>query len=123
MGALLFVGALYFASFSGRTTQSEGLARRIQDLRQLTEQNVPFGASPEMVSHFLDAQHLEHSELMKPEMMHISGHDYANKNIVLALKRRTHSTLLIREDIQFVFVFDDDKKLKAIDLVPIYTGP
>ena len=112
----LVIGVVYFASLGIRTT-------RIEDLRSLTEQNVPLGATPEMVYRFLDAQHLEHSELMRQEMMHISGHDYANKSIVLAIKRRTHSTLLVREDIQLVFVFDDNKKLKAIDLVPIYTGP
>ena len=104
-----------FAQFGFRTTQ-------VEDLRRLTEQNLAIGASPEKVLHFLDAYHLEHSELMRPEAMRLGDHDYANRNIIAAIKRRTKIGLISREDIQLVFIFDEGHRLAKIDLVPVYTS-
>jgi hypothetical protein len=116
----IFVSCLlilaYVANFGIRTTRLDGL-------RRLTEQNVRIGCPPEDVIRFLDAQHLGHSEFMKPEIMHLGpGHDYANQNVIAAIKRRTWIALLSREDIQLVFVFDENRKLTRIDLVPVYTS-
>jgi hypothetical protein len=112
LGALVFG---YFVNFGVRTT-------RIETIRSNVNQNLALGASPEDVIRFLDSRHLDHSELAAPEVMKAGGHRYDHIPVVGAIQRNTWRSLLQREDVQLIFVFDDDHKLKRIDIFPVYTG-
>jgi len=72
---------------------------------------------------FLDAQHLEHSKLIRPETMRFGDHVYANENVIVGIKRNIGKTMLVTESIQFVFVFNANNQLVRSDVFPIYTGP
>jgi hypothetical protein len=41
----------------------------------------------------------------------------------MAIRRNTWRSLLIREDVELIFVFDESRKLSRIDLFQVYTGP
>jgi hypothetical protein len=110
---LLLLG--YIAFFGIRTTQ-------IETLRSTISQNLKQGASSAQVRSFLDAQHLDPSNLMKPEVMSYGGHDFSNQNVVVAVKRNTWLSLLQSEAIYLVFVFNDRDELVRWDVFPIYTG-
>jgi hypothetical protein len=111
---LLVLG--YFAFFGIRTTRTETLQRTIS-------QNLKQGVSSAKVRRFLDAQHLDPSNLMKPDVMYYgNGHDYSHQNVVVAVKRNTGLSLLQSEAIYLVFVFNDKDELVRWDVFPIYTG-
>jgi hypothetical protein len=89
----------------------------------LSQKNVKIGASPDEIAHFLDNQKLEHSQLIRPEAMHIGpGHDYASLPIIVAIKRRTMRSLFVYESIEIVFVFDERNELRRIDVIPVLTS-
>jgi len=114
LAGLLLVG--YFATFGLRTTRLDTVKKRVA-------QNVRTGESPEEVLRFLDAQHFEHSSLMRTWYMLLGGHDYGNNlPVIVAIKRNTARAVLWHESIQVVFVFDEDNKLAGYDVFPVYTG-
>jgi hypothetical protein len=113
IGASCVLGLAYFCVFGIRTT-------RVGSLERLASQNVQIGATPEEVIHFLALRHLAPSPLFKPEFMSLGGHDYANQNIVVAVKRYSARALLWREAIYLVFVFDQNQKLVKYDVFPVY---
>ena len=112
--ACLLLG--YYAFFGIRTT-------RIETLESTISQNLKQGTSSAKVRSFLDAQHLDPSNLMKPQIMSYGrGRDYSNQNVVVAVKRNTRLALLYGESIYLVFVFNDKDELIRWDVFPIYTG-
>ena len=113
-GLCLFALA-YFATFGIRTT-------RIGKLQRLISENLQPGDSPDQVAHFLDAQHLDHSQIINQEMITISGHGYGNQNVLIAIKRNTWRSLIQTESMQLVFVFDAHDKLLRADVLTVYTG-
>ena len=116
VGLVLALVLAYVAAFGLRTT-------RLPAVQSLVTKNVKIGASPDEILHFLDNQQLEHSQLIRPEAMHIGpGHDYANLPIIVAIKRRTMQSLFVYESIEIVFVFDERNELKRFDVIPILTG-
>jgi len=78
------------------------------------------GDSVEKVSLFLDSQGLQHSAVIRPEIMMLHGHDYSNQLVVVAVKRYTARALVWKEWVQIVFVFDEDHKLTRFDVIPHY---
>jgi hypothetical protein len=106
----------YSAVFGVRTTRVETIQRHVN-------QSVAVGASLNEVAHFLDTMHIEHSELERPQMMLMGGHRYDNVLVVMAIQRNTWRSLLVREDVELIFVFDEARKLNRIDIFPILTGP
>ena len=110
---LLVLG--YFAFFGIQTT-------RIETLRSIISQNLKQGASSAQVRSFLDAQHLDPSNLIKPEAMRYGSYNYSNQNVVVAVKRNTRVSLLQHEAIYLVFVFNDKDELVRWEVFPIYTG-
>ena len=112
---LIVIVVSYFLIFGLRTTQIEAIRKQV-------DQGLPMGASPEEVSHFLDAIHLEHSELIRPEVMTMNRRSYDNALIMVAVRRNTWRSLLQRENIQVILVFDESHKLVRIDVFPRYTG-
>jgi hypothetical protein len=113
---LLLLLALSYLSIAGvRTT-------RIEVIQNIVSQNLKSGASSEQVMRFLDGQHLEHSRLVKPEFMRFDGHNYGNRNVIVAIKRNTRRSLLQTESIQLVFVFNDNREMLRFDVFPVYTG-
>ena len=118
LGVLVF-GFVYvwtFGFFPGKDR------KRTQVLRTLVAQNVRVGDSPDLVIRFLDAQGLDHSTLMKPEYMLISGHDYAKQNVIAAIKRHVARSLMWDEALQIVFVFNEKHELTKFDVMPVYTS-
>lgn len=91
--------------------------RRVGALQNLVRQNVKVGDSPDKVIRFLDAQHLERSELMKPEVMNVNRHDYGNQNVIVAIKRHTGSPFSWDESISLVFAFNDQRELVRFELI------
>ena len=96
--------------------------KRVEALQTLIGQNVRRGDPPERVISFLVGEHLEHSTLEKSEFMHINGHDYRNQIVIGAIKRQTAGSLLWREDIEIVFVFNEKHQLTKFDVIPVYTS-
>ena len=96
--------------------------RRVAALQKLVNQNVKVGDSPDQVIRFLDGQHLERSELMKPEVMNVNRHDYGNQYVVVAIKRHSGSPFSWDESISFVFVFNEQRELVKFEVFPQYTG-
>jgi hypothetical protein len=81
----------YYAFFGIRTT-------RIETLESIISQNLKQGTSSAKVRSFLDAQHLDPSNLIKPQIMSYGrGRDYSNQNVVVAVKRNTRLALLYGE--------------------------
>ena len=109
--ALSLLMLAYFAIYGIRTT-------RVGTMQELVVQNLKIGTSSEQVIHFLDSQHLEHSEPMKPEFMRLGGHNYGNENVVAAIKRHTARALLWGEAIQIIFVFNEKHELTRFDVFP-----
>ena len=115
-GLVLIVVVLgYFAIFGVRTT-------RVETVRRKVNQRLAVGASLNDVVRSLDAMHIEHSELERPQMMLMAGHRYDNALVVVAIRRNTWRSLLQREDIYIIFVFDESQRLMRIDIFPIGTG-
>jgi hypothetical protein len=111
---LLVLG--YIASFGMRTT-------RIETLQSTISQNLKQGTSSAKVRSFLDAQCLDPSNLMKPDVMSYGrGHNYGNQNVVVGVKGNTWLSLLQSEAIYLVFVFNDRDELVRWVVFPIYTG-
>jgi hypothetical protein len=110
----LLVGG-YFANYGVRTTRPE-------TLRRLVAQNVKIGDSPQEVMSFLDARHLEHSEIRRTSDYSHLREIYGDVPMIVTIKRRTWRSLLMYESIQIVFVFDDNNRLVKFDLNPVYTG-
>ncbi|HWO39239.1 MAG TPA: hypothetical protein VNO32_61485 [Candidatus Acidoferrum sp.] len=77
----LLVGG-YFANYGVRTTRSE-------TLKKLVEQNTKIGSSSEEVMSFLDAQHLEHSEMRRTSDYSELREIYGDAPMIGAIKRRT----------------------------------
>jgi hypothetical protein len=77
----LLVGG-YFANYGVRTTRPE-------TLRRLVEQNIKVGSSPDEVVSFLDAQHLEHSEMRRTSDYSDLRDVYGDASMIGAIKRRT----------------------------------
>jgi len=96
--------------------------KRIRALQTLVAQSVKVGDPPDRVICFLDAQHLEHSTLMKPEAMRISGHDYGNQTVIAAIKRHVAGSLMWDEAVEFIFVFNEKHELTKFDVMPVYTS-
>jgi len=113
VGIAGFFLLIYFAIFGIRTT-------RIGSLRRVLAQNIQMGDSVEKVSLFLDSQGLQHSAVIRPEIMMLHGHDYSNQLVVVAVKRYTARALVWKEWVQIVFVFDEDHKLTRFDVIPHY---
>jgi hypothetical protein len=112
--ACLLLG--YYAFFGIRTT-------RVETLESTVSQNLKQGTSSAKVRSFLDAQHLDPSNLIKPRIMSYGhGRDYSNQNVVVAVKRNTRLALLYGESIYLVFVFNDKDELMRWDVFPIYDG-
>ena len=106
----------YFAFVGIRTT-------RIETLESTISQNLKAGTSSAKVRTFLDSQHLDPSNLMKPEVMSYGrGRDYSNQNVVVAVKRNTRLSSFYGESIYLVFVFNDKDELIRWDVFPSYTG-
>ena len=105
----------YFAFCGIRTT-------RIETIRTEANQSLAAGASFDEVAHFLDAKRFEHSELIRPEVMFMHSKSYDNDWVVIAVRRGTWRSMLQREDVQLIFVFDEGHKLKRTDIFPVYTG-
>ena len=102
----------YFSIWGIRTT-------RIESINELVSQNLKPGMSSGEVIRFLDPQHLEHSQLIKPEIMTLGlGHDYGNQHIIAAIKRGTAKALLWGEAIQLIFVFNEKHELVRTDVFP-----
>lgn len=111
----VITAAVCFATIGLRTTRIETLRRRVN-------QQVAIGASPDDVMRFLDGEHLDHSELTRPQIMLMGGRHYDGVLLVGAIKRGTWQSLLQREDIEMIFVFDENHKLVRTDIFPKYTG-
>ena len=109
------VALVSLAVFGFRTT-------RVETIRRQVNERVPVGASPDDVLRFLDGEHLDHSELRRPEVMYVGGRYYDGTLLVWASKRGTWRSLLQREDVEVIFVFDESHKLARIDVFPVYTG-
>jgi hypothetical protein len=106
----------YFCVFGVRIT-------RLSTIQNVVAKNVKIGDSPEVVSHFLDTQGLEHSELIRPEVMgYGAGHHYENLPVIVVVKRHTKESLLLSERIYVVFVFDEQHKLARFDVFPMWSG-
>jgi hypothetical protein len=112
---LIVIVSGYFLVFGLRTTRVETIQKQLNEGLQM-------GASPENVTRFLDAIHLEHSELIRPEVMLMNRRSYDNALVIVAVRRNTWRSLLQRESVQVIFVFDESHKLVRIDVFPIYTG-
>ncbi len=113
---LIVVVLVYLAVFGVRTT-------RVETIRRQVHQSVAVGASFNDVARSLDGMHIEHSELERPRMMSMGGHRYDDVLVVMAIQRNTWRSLLFREDVELIFVFDETHKLNRIDIFPIWTGP
>jgi hypothetical protein len=113
---LIVVVLGYLAVFGVRTT-------RVETIRRQVNQSVAIGASLSDVARSLDAMHIEHSELERPQMMLMGGHRYDNILVMMAILRNTWRSLLFREDVELIFVFDEARRLNRIDIFPILTGP
>jgi hypothetical protein len=103
----------YFATFGIRTTDTKSL-------RECVEKDIRIGESPRQVIDYLRAQNFDPSDLIRPQVMHIGGHDYAGQSIVVAVKRNSARALLWKEMVYLVFVFDGDHKLARYDVFPVY---
>jgi len=112
---LIVVVLGYLAVFGVRTT-------RVETIRRQVNQNVAIGASLGDVARSLDAMHIEHSELEHPQMMSMGGHRYDNALVMMAIRRNTWRSLLQREDVYVILVFDASHRLMRIDIFPIGTG-
>lgn len=113
---LTVIFVCYFAVFGFRTI-------RVETIRKQVDQSVPVGASVDEVARALDVMHIEHSGVERPKLMLMGGRRYDNLLVVQAIHRNTWRSLLIREDVELIFVFDDSRKLSRIDIFPIWTGP
>ncbi len=112
----------YVAIFGMRRTRAGNVQNRVEILQNLVSQNLRMGASSEQVTSFLDVQHLEHSKLTKSEFMRFNSHNYANENVIVAIKRNTWVEMWQKESIQLVFVFNEKGELVRFDVFPVYTG-
>ena len=112
---LVLVVLGYFAIFGLRTTRIETIRRKVNDRSSI-------GDSPDDVIRFLDSEHLAHSTLMRPEVMYMNGQHYDGVLLVWAGKKGTWRSMLQREDIEMIFVFDENRKLVRTDVFPEYTG-
>ena len=61
--------------------------------------------------------------VIKPEAMRFGSQNYANENVIAAIKRNTSISMLVSESIQLIFVFNENHGLVRCDVFPIYTGP
>ena len=104
---------LYVAIFGIRTT-------RVSSLQNSLNQSLKPGVSSEEVNYVLDAHGLEHSELKRIDYMSVYGHKYKDQLLILAIRRNTARALVWRESIQMVFVFEEDRHLARLDVIPIY---
>ena|SRR5258708_39620733 len=105
----------YLAVFGIRTT-------RIETIQNLISHNLKIGASPEAVMSFLDAQHLQHTNLFKTELMGFGKHNYGNQDVIIVTKQNTWRSAIQSESIRVVFVFDTNNQLAKFDVFPIYRG-
>jgi len=113
---VLGVILLGYLAFCGvRTT-------RIETIRTQAIQSLATGASFDEVAHFLDAKHFEHSELIRPEAMFAHGKSYDDNWVVIAVRRGRWRSMLQREDVQLIFVFDEGHQLERTDVFPVCTG-
>jgi hypothetical protein len=70
---------------------------------------------------FLDEQHLEHTPISRTSLCS-NLRKYGDMPMIGAIKRRTWVSLLVFEDIQIAFIFEDSNRLEIVDLNPVYTG-
>src|ERR1700756_4759402 len=103
----------YFAIFGIRTTDTKSL-------QESMKKDVRIGGSPRQVIDYLRAQNFDPSDLIRPQVMHIGGHDYAGQSIIVAVKRNSARALLWKEMVYLVYVFDGDHKLARYDVLPVY---
>jgi hypothetical protein len=117
LGLVIIVGLVvvfgYFVIFGFRTTG-------VGSLKRVTSQNIQLGATPETVIRFLQAEHLEPSQLFRPELMSMHGHVYSGQSIVIGMKRNSARALLWSERIYLVFMFDENHNLVKYDVFPVY---
>lgn len=109
----VLAGSTYFAIFGIRTTG-------IKTLQERVARDVRIGESPQQVIDYLKAQNFDPSDLVRPQVMHIGGHDYAGQSIVVAVKRNSARAVLWKEMVYLVFVFDGAHKLARYDVFPVY---
>jgi hypothetical protein len=109
----VLAGLTYFAIFGIRTT-------RLGSLQERVERDIQIGEPPQQIIDYLRAQKFDPSDLIRPQVMHIGGHDYAGHNIVVAVKRNSARALLWKEMVYLVFVFDGDHKVERYDVFPVY---
>lgn len=72
---LTVVFVCYFAVFGFRTI-------RVETIRKQVDLSVPVGASVDEVARALDAMHIEHSEVERPQLMLMGGRRYDNIPVV-----------------------------------------
>jgi hypothetical protein len=123
-GAVL-MGAFVWIIATRRRPQNDSAAvtARVKEIRAELNRGIALGATLDEVFHFLDAEHWEHSQLVRPEVMLAGARRYDHTPMVMVIRRNTAHSWFIREDIQIVFVFDDSQRLVRSDILPIYTGP
>ncbi len=109
----VLAGSTYFAVFGIRTTGTKSLQERV-------ERDVRISESLQQVIDYLRGQSFDPSDLIRPQVMHIGGHDYAGQSIVVAVKRNSARALLWKEMVYLVFVFDGAHKLARYDVFPVY---
>jgi hypothetical protein len=80
-------------------------------------QHIPIGTSRAQVASYLDEKKIRHSYYGSSSR----GAEYYNSDV--ALIRNTASSELITTDIQVIFRFDSNMKLKSYEVHEVYTGP
>lgn len=112
---ITFFVLTFLVIFGVRTT-------RIETVRQMARENAKPGTSSVDVTRFLDAHHLEHTDLMHPALMNLYGHRYDNEWIIVSARNHTWRSAFQSERLELVFVFDENHRLVSFDLFPVYTG-
>ena len=95
----------------------------VADVQKQIGSGISIGAGPDKVIEYLDTHGMDHSPIQPPASTWISGHKYAGVPIILATKANTARNLRMHEDMQIVFVFDEEYRLSRFDVFPVQTGP
>jgi outer membrane lipopolysaccharide assembly protein LptE/RlpB len=114
LAALAGLGACNH-DMKGRTTDPQVLQTQLQSA-------LPLGASAQAVEAYLVANGYDPSGLIDNKTMAHMGKDPTTYE-VLSIVRATRTSLFVRTDLQLTFTFDQAKKLTAIKVAEVHTGP
>ncbi len=122
--ALLAVGAIAFVVY-WRTLgffPRRDAAAKVEYVEALVNDNIKLGDSLDAVSRALQKLRVSYAPLA-PYEANFGGREYHSANAIVAIECNVGSSSLVVEDLQVIFLFDDQLKLASIHFEPIMTGP